>query len=407
MRTWMWGTGLAATLAVLGCTSKPPQTTGGTSITAGPFGRGVVVAGTDYQSSNLSLLGVDGAVLSTVFASSSTTGMSWDVALPSMKGAGDDVVYLDRTYSLLTWLDVRTAKIRAQFHVDGDDLGRNPWDYLPISADKAYVTRYDRSPGKSEHGDVIVVNPVAATVTSPVAQRIPIADALTLPEGGYSVHPARGVVIGDRAYVTTVIATLDYAYTDSQIVEIDTTKDEVVAATPLTGLHDCTGIAASPDGAELAVSCSGDLTANGDPALGTAGVALLKREGLSVNKVYPGSALGAGVPGFALSYAADRTLVVTLLGNVKNGIDDVAIALDLDSGQTKEIHRAGPVQIGAVLCPPRIDGATDKAPEACFVTDADSFATLRFPVNQGVLGDPTSTEVDDGRGHPPRYLGQF
>lgn len=403
----MWGATLLAALTALGCAPEEQQTTGGTSVVAGPFGRGVVVAGTDYQASNLSLLGVDGKVLSAVFASTSTTGMSWDVALPSMPVAGEDVVYLDRTFSLVTWLDVKTAKLRAQLHADGDDLGKNPWDYLPISPEKAYVTRYDRSPGKSLHGDVIVVNPKTATVTSPIERRIDVAAALSLPEGDYSVHPARGVVIGDRAYVTTVIATLDYAYTDSQVVEIDTAKDEVVAVTPLDGLHDCTGIAASPSGAELAVSCSGDLTANGDPALGTAGVALLKREGLSLNKVYPATALGAGVPGFALSYAGERSLVVTLLGNVKDSVDDVAIALDLDSGATKEIHRAGPVQIGAVLCPAREGGAPDTSPEACFVTDADSYATLRFPVNQGVLGDPISTEVDDGRGHPPRYIGQF
>ena len=398
---------LVACLAA-GCAAPPPQSTGGVSVVAGPFGRGVLVIDTNYESSNVSLLGVDGAVLSTSFLSTTNSQLSSDVAAPSMPVVGDDIVVLDRTFGIVTWANVKTANVRAQFHVDGDDLAKNPWDYLPISPEKAYVTRYDRVPGAGLHGDVIVVNPTTATVLSPVEKRIPIADKLALPKGEYAVHPARGVIIGDRAYLTTVIATLDYEYSDSFVVVIDTKTDEIVAEKKLEGLHDCTGIAASPDGEELAVSCSGDLQADGDPSLTTAGVVLLNREDLSMNKLYPASALGGGVPAFSLSYADNRALLLPLLGNVKNDLDDVAVAIDLDTGETREIHRAGPVQIGAVLCPTRLDGDPGGAtPEACFITDADASTVLRFPVKEGLFSDPKSTLVDDQRGRPPRYLGQF
>ncbi len=401
--------GAAAICAGLGCGSTPQQSTGGTDVAPGPFGRALAVIDGDFQSTNVSLLGLDGALLSTSFISTANSKMSWDIAAPSSPVTGDDMVFLDRTFGLVTWVNVRTAVIRAQLHVDGDELGKNPWDYLPISPEKAYVARYDRWPGNSKHGDVIVVNPETSTVTTKVDKRIPVAASISLPDSSYSVHPARGVVVGDRAYLTTVNATLDYVYTNSSLVVIDTATDEVVDTRELTGLHDCTGIAVSPAGDELSVSCSGDLQANGDPSLATAGVVVLAREDLSEKKRYPAADLGGGVPGFSLSYAAERALVVTLLGNVKNDLDDVAIVIDLETGETRELHHAGPVQIGAVLCPARVDGATEGLePEACFVTDADSFSVLRFPVGGGgVLGDPRTISVDEGRGRPPRYLGQF
>ncbi len=398
----------AVILAVAGCAPTPQESTGGVCTAAGPLGRGLAVIDTDFQSTNVSLIGLDGEVLSTSFISTADSKMSWDVQAPSMASTGDDIVLLDRTFGIVTWVNACTAEIREQFHADGDELARNPWDYLPISPEKAYVTRYDRWPGNSDHGDVIVLDPRASSITAPVGKRIAIAPSVELPGPGYSVHPARGVVAGDRAYVTTVNATLDYTYAASSLVVIDTETDAIVAVRELTGLHDCTGIALSPSGAELAISCSGDLEANGDPSLGTAGVVLLSREDLSENKRYSAVDLGGGVPGFSLSYAAERSLVVTLLGNVKNDLDDVAIAIDLDSGAPRVLHSAGPVQLGAFLCPARLDDASSgRDPEACFLTDADTFSVVRFPVASGALGAPLTIDVDEGRGRPPRYLGQF
>jgi len=365
------------------------------------------VIDTDYQSTNVSLLGLDGALLSVSFTSSYESGMSWDVAAPTMPSLGEDVVFLDRTFHLVTWVGVRTGDIRTQFHVDGDDLGRNPWDYLPITADKAYVLRYDPVPTKADSGDVIVVNPSAATVQSPVEARIDVAGALGLGKTN-RVHPARGVVVGDRAYFTTVNATQDYVYFNSHLVVIDTETDAIVASKEITDLHDCNAIAASPDGTELALACAGDLEANSATSTDAAAVVRIATQDLSEIARYSASDLGAGVPGFSLSYAGSGVLVVTLVGNIADGVGDAVIALDLTTGQARELHSAGPVQIGATVCPARVDGSTTALdPPACFVTDADAFSVVRFPVEKGSLGAPKTIDVDEGRTRPPRYLGQF
>jgi len=401
--------GAVAAFVLAGCAQPLPENTGGTDVAPTAFGRGVVTVNQDdtYGSTNVSLVGLDGARLSQSFVSS-TSLLSGDVVAPSMPSSGDDVVLLDRTYAIVTWVTVRTGEVRAQLHADGDGLARNLWDYLPVAPNKAYVTRYDPVPGKGPHGDLIVVDPSTASVTSPIEKRIDLAPALGLPDG-YRVHPARGVVVGDRAYVTTIVATPDYEYADSILVVLDTTTDEITAVQPLHGLHDCVGIAVSPSGDELAVTCSGDLYADAAATQTAAGLVLLAREDLSERKRFEPAELGEGTLGFSLSYASDHAIVSVLLGNGTDGIDDTAVLLDTASGAVRELHRAAPVQIGAVLCPVRVDGnrEAEQDPPACFVADAEKGRLLRFPSDKGDLGDPTSIVVDEVIGLPPRYLGQF
>lgn len=410
MRTWSCPGGLVVAFTLLvGCDEPPPNNTGGTDITPGPYGRGLVVIDTDYSSSNVALISFDGEMLSPSFISSGHGRLSSDVAVPTMPIAGDDVVLLDRASSVMTWVDVRTGEIREQYHSDRDELGRNPWDYLPISPEKAYVTRYDRWPGNSVHGDMIVVNPKTVSLGAPVDKRIAIAKSINLPGKEYWIHPARGVVVGDKAYVTTVIATPDYDYSTSYLVVIDTTTDEVLEAKELSDLRDCTGIAVSPDSTELAITCSGDLHAGEKVTQAGSALLVLAVGDLSEKKRIAASKIAAGPLGYSLSYATDRSIVVTAFGDDAVEKGDVVKLVDLDTEEVRDLHHAGPVQIGAVLCPARVDGATEGLePEACFLTDADSFSVLRFPVGGGgVLGDPRTISVDEGRGRPPRYLGQF
>lgn len=392
-----------------GCDEPLPVGTGGTDIAPGPFGRGLVVIDTDYQSSNVSLISFDGAMLSPTFISSGNGQLSLDIAVPTMPITGDDLVFLDRGFSIMTLVDVRTGKQREQYHVDRDELGRNPWDYLPISPEKAYVTRYDRWPGNSVHGDMIVVNPKTVSLGAPVEKRISIAESISLPSKDHWIHPARGVVVGNKAYVTTVIATLEYKYATSYLIVIDTQTDEVLEAKPLDDLHDCTGIAVSPDATEVAVVCSGDLHAYGEVTQAHSALVVLSLADLTEKKRIAASKIGVGPLGFSVSYATARAVALIAFGDDKTETDDVAKLVDLDTEQVRDLHRAGPVQLGAVLCPARVDGAAGGLdPEACFLTDADAFTVVRFPVGAGgSLDAPRTFPVDEGRGRPPRYLGQF
>lgn len=389
------------------CDPALPPSTGGTDVAPGPFGRGVLSlnASDAYDATSASLVGLDGTVLSASFL---TSGLSGDVAAPSSRLPGDEVVLLDRWYSIVNWVDVRTAEVRAQLHADGDELARNPWDYLPISPDKAYVTRYDPWPGNADHGDVAIVSPAEADVLTPIDRRIEIGPALGLPPG-HVTHPARGVVAGDRAYLVTVNATADYEYSDSHLVVIDSLTDQVEQAQELTGMHDCTAIALSPDREELAIACSGDLQANGQLAQEHSGLVVLSRATLEEKRRFTAPELGGGVLGFSLSYASQRQVLVLLSGNLSAGVDDAAVLVNLDTGEPRAVHTAAPFAIGQVLCPARIDGLGGDAasPPACFVTDAEKGLILRYPALGGSLGEAAAVRVDSAVGLPPRYLGLF
>lgn len=393
----------ALVLALAACNPTVPEATGGTDVAPTAFGRGVVTVNTDYQSTNVSLVGLDGRRLSESFISSASK-LSSDVFAPSMPVSGDEVVLLDRSSAIVSWVNVRTAAIRAQLHVD-DERATNPWDYVPVAPGKAYVTRYDAAGGKdATNGDVVIVDVEGAALGAP----IDVAAAVGL-GAGFGVHPARGVVHGDRAYATVVVHTPDYEYGTSYVIAIDVQTDAIVAVQPLDQLHDCIGIALSPSGEELAIACSGDLLAGAPSTQAGAGLVLLARADLSEKKRFAPTLLGQGPPGFFLAYAAEHAVLMSTLGNADDRFDDTAITVDTTSGDVREVYRAAPVQIGGVLCPARIDGKSDgaTASPACFVTDAEKGVLVRFPVENGLLGDPVRLLVDETVGLPPRYLGQF
>lgn len=398
----------AIAFVLAACNPTPPEGTGGTDVAPGPFGRGVVSVniGDSFDSTNVSLIGIDGRRLSESFISS-TSLLSSDVYPPTMPVTGDDIILLDRKQSIVTWVNVRTAAIRAQLHVD-DARARNPWDYLPVADDKAFLLRYDPAPDQ-EHGDIVVVNP-AAGETASLHDRVDLAASIGLP-AGLTIRPARGVLASGRAYITTVVATPDYKYAPSQLVILDTVSGQIIASHELSGLHDCVSIALSPSADRIAVGCSGDLEANGEPTQSHAGIAVLSIEDpdapAEVARLQA-SDLGEGVPGFFLSFVTDTTLLVAMLGNVLADIDDAAVTADITTGSIQEIHRAPPIQLGSVLCPARVDGSSQaRAPIACFVSDAAENRLLRFPVEGGALGTPRALVIDEVVGLPPRYLGQF
>src|SRR5262249_7264467 len=158
----------------------------------------------------------------------------------------------------------------------------------------------------------------------------------------------------------------------------------------------------SPSQDQIAVACSGDLMANSALNPARAGVVLLSRAELAERGRFDAAALGAGIPGFALSYASESVLVATMLGNLDAGIDDTVVEINLETAKVRQVHSAAPFQIGAVLCPVRLDGETQQGlnPPACFVTDADKGVLLRFPSGGSGLGEPETIVVDESIGLP-------
>src|SRR5438046_7877171 len=104
-------------LAACGATRVAPDSQGA-SVQPGPCGRGLVVVQTEYQSSNVSLLGFDGQVLSESLLSSGTASsgfgvrLSGDVVTPSSAQDGAEIVLIDRyPAGVLRFVELATAHV--------------------------------------------------------------------------------------------------------------------------------------------------------------------------------------------------------------------------------------------------------------------------------------------------------
>jgi len=67
--------------------------------------------------------------------------------------------------------------------------------------------------------------------------------------------------------------------TTSRLVEVDADSDSIVSTLPLDGMHDCEALAASANGRELAVGCTGGDTLSPVPSIDAAGLALIDISG--------------------------------------------------------------------------------------------------------------------------------
>ena len=375
-----------------GAPDAPPGT-GGTDVESGPCGRGLVVVASDYQSTNVSLIGRDGAVLSSSFVSSASADaalsapLSGDVVAPNERLSGDDVVLLDRfPASVLTWLDVETAAVRAQLDVR-TGFAANPQDYLAIDDDKAYVPRFETNPSPGEQlydsgGDVLIVDPRAAAIVGRIDLLAAMSDA-----PGFLPRANRMARLDDRAYV--LLSAYDPTFSaaaPSRLVEIDVASDEIVRTLLLDGLHGCSALSArSP---QLAIGCTGSFDQSGDPVLAESGVVLVE------NMTETARFMASDQPfGFGLAFADDRTVVATTLGSFDGASDALVVAHD-----GRAIYRAGAAfELGDVRC----------GCGACFLADAESARVRHFAVESGEISQVSAIEVDSAIGLPPRALGGF
>ena len=123
-------------LALLGvicgaCEDVEPLTPSGAG--DGPVGFAVVCS--DYGSSQVALLQPDGLTAAAdplIHSGSHEAGLvlalSGDVVLPTVNG-DDDLLVIDRTHGVLTWVDPATAAVTRQLAV-GEGFAANPHDAL-------------------------------------------------------------------------------------------------------------------------------------------------------------------------------------------------------------------------------------------------------------------------------------
>ncbi|MEZ4229397.1 MAG: hypothetical protein R3B89_09540 [Polyangiaceae bacterium] len=404
---------------------EPPGSTGGTDSAETECGRGLVVISSDYQSSNVSLLDPQGNVLSSSFISSASSGvrlnapLSGDVVVPGARLAGDRAVLLDRkAASVVSWIDLKTARVTAQLGV-GTGFSANPHDYVEVSPDLAFVTRFDPNPEPGRQAfdggdDVLVLDPSVPAIIG----RIDLSGALGENSQGFFPRPDKLRVVGDQLYVLASAYSADFQDSlESRIVRVDLESQSVAEVLVLDGLHACAGLALSPSEQQLAVSCSGPF--GGDAIIPEgSGLGLVDiRDGLRLERSIPAGELTTDPLAYSLDYLNDETLLITTFGRFEPGKPprpDRLIQLDLRdlSGEELLASASLPFTLGDVRCNPACGD--------CFLTDAGRGGVVhRFgfevpgageaqaQVHLGPLSLQSSTRPDTEIGLPPRYLGAF
>lgn len=404
---------LLVAFTALGCGApEPPESTGGTSVPSGPCGRGVAVAHQDegYASSNVSLLDWKGKVLSSSFISSATSGaklsakLTGDVVLPTAPTTGERLVLLDRyPAAVITWVDVESAEVSAQLSVRSG-FAANPHDYLELSATRGLVTRFNRNPDPEAQpldrgDDVLVLDPSAP---EPVG-RIDLSPALAGSGGGYKASPHRMIAAAGRVVVSLLAHSTDYSDAlPSRLAVIDPSTESLGQVLVLDGLYECNGLALSPDGQRLAVSCTGRFQGDSEPAPGESAIAVVTVGGV-LEEVARFPADPQTPFGFSVSWASEHTLVANTFGRETAPTrPDTLVELDIDTGARRVLLESSdrPFTLGDVRCA--------AACGTCFATDAGRAVVHAFGVDAGGrLGAPSPIHVNDAIGLPPRWLGQF
>jgi hypothetical protein len=402
-----------AGLVGLGCGAPdPPPETGGASLPVGPCGRGVIVVSSDYQSTNVGLFDWDGVERSGSVVSSGSsspglsTALSGDVTAPTSLQPGRRFALIDRfPASVLTWVDVETGEVTGQLSVQ-TGFAANPQDYALVASDKAYVSRYEPNPSPGAEpfdggSDVLIVDPSAPSIVG----RIDLGFAVEDQSPALFARPSRIVTDLERAYVLLSPYSIDFTESgEATLAEIRVATDEVIGALRLPGLHGCKGLALSPLGDAVAVSCSGSFEGSNSPTLDTAGVVVIDlgaESGGMVERVrISGAKLGAP-PAFSIGFASDERVIVPTFGALGNDgttvLEDQVLELALDTGVITRLAARPPFSLGEVRC-----GA---ACGRCFVADADQGALIQLDIESGVAAVGSSDPVFPELALPPRYLG--
>jgi hypothetical protein len=365
--------------------------------------RAFAVASSDYQSTNVSIVSPNGTVLSESIVSSGsappglTTALSGDVVFPSSATPSGRLVLVDRLVnSALTWFDVETASVIRQLSV-ATGFASNPYDYIEVTESKAYVTRYETNPipGRQpfdEGGDALIVDTKAFSITG----RISLA---TAEDGAYLPRPNRLIQVGSEVWVMLERWDADFkTVASSRIAGIDSSSDAISWSLDLPGADNCGGLARSPSGKRVAVSCSGKLATPDD-----AGRALILIDATTSPPAelrrYPEADVLDSPFAPYLAFASEELLVGVAYGQDGGPRNDSLFTVNVDTGEVKVVLDAGAgFALGDVLCSP---GCTD----SCLLADANSKTVRVLRTENGRLTEERAVAVDPSIGLPPRYLG--
>jgi hypothetical protein len=402
--------------SMVSCTKASPSSTGGVVISerldGRSCGRGLAVLMTDYVSTNVALLGLDGETLSGSFISSASAEtklnapLSGDVVFPSSR-MDDELVLIDGLHiSVLSFVEVHNAKVRAQLPVR-TGFSSNPQDYLALGEGRALVSRLEQNsrPGSEtfDGGDDLIW--VDATKPE-VAGRVD----LSLAREGTRARPGALVLAQGLVFAALSGHSADFQEAPAaRLVAIDPNDGEILFTHALDGVKNCRGLAVSPDERQLALSCSGlmsDVANEPDPPNSALVVLSIDEVGAGLTEVTRLSAaeLGWGPLGFSVGFASPGVLLAGAFGALEGsdaGRPDSVFSFSVETGKVQKllISEGLPFTLGDIQCM--------EACERCFVADAGRSLIHRFAPDSEGKFSATAHTVDTDIRLPPRLLGWF
>lgn len=413
MVRWRAG-GLALALGLAACdVAPPPADTGGA-----PQEHGLVVVGSDYQSSNVSLLSVTGDTLSGSLISSASTSvglsapLSGDVATPSTPTSGEELVLIDRyPAGVLTWVERATGQVRAQLSV-ATGFAANPRDYVQLSPTLGYVTRFEPNPRAGSApldagSDLLALDPSQPALL----RRVALDDAM-LDAPAFAPHPDKLLLVRGALVVLLSANAADYrSSAPSRLVVVELREERLAQVLVLQGLHGCSSVVLAPSQDELAVACSGEFGGDSEPdAAGSALVQLeLEGEGASLRlrerRRRAASVFGEAPLAFGLAYAGEERLLVSTFGRFAQGsspmIDDTVLEVSRWGDEQRLLLRSTrePFSLRALRCP-------QPAP-TCAVADASRGVLHWFHRGEQGLEPLGARRVESAVGLPPTVIGEY
>lgn len=374
----------------------------GVHLDDGPCGRGIVIVASDYASTNVLISRLDGTVASDSILSSGsaasglTAALSGDVVLPLEPPRSRRVVLIDRGQHALTWLDVEQGQVTGQLSV-ATGFAANPHDYLELGDGRAYVTRYASNPAPGREpfdqgSDLLMIDANERRIVG----RIDLTQGET---GEYLPRPDRMLASGGRVYVVLQRFSADFTKaSSSRLVAVDPDTDTLVWSYDLQGLSNCGGLARSPTGASIAVSCTGGFL-EGDEQIERSGIVLFDatQEPMQETARYQLAHLG-GPLSPSIRFASEHRLVGVTYGNLDTGRPDTVYELDVTTGQASELARAATAFVlGDVWC------ATECG-QPCVLADAEAVALRRWELHNERLQPWPSVDLRAGLGLGPRAM---
>ncbi len=402
----------AVALATLGCRNPEAPTMTATTTTPPT---GLAVLNSDYSTTSLSLVDPtthavvhDACVDSNSVPPTLSLALSGDVALPSHAQLGGGVVLIDDGNNALTWVDPQTCKISHQISIANFKAFAH--DVISVSATKAYVTRFGTNPAPTADpmslgNDVLIINPSSSPQPT-IVGRIDMAP-YAAPVAGATIEsrPDKGILIGDKVYITLASQSSDYAATGvGRVIEIDTTSDQVSGMFDIPSLAGCARMEYVATSHLLYVACGGSSSALDQSQ--TSGIARIDLSGAApaMKDTLPATWLGTQPVNFSWVAPVSDTQVWTatfgafdVTTNAQTAPDGIW-SLDPVSETSMKSIEGGAFNFGRT--------AFQATPPTLFVPDADSAHPLVHVLD---LGGAAQVDIDANPSQhlPPREVAWY